>query len=364
MSPGPSRILHHITDGNSPLPSPRCPSLSQSQRFNSDPEMAPSPPCSQHLIMARGIVRADTEEVVKDTPTIPLLTKHIQALKRKIRRFEERFEQEMNYKPSHNDKSANPEIFRLMSELAKTRKQLKELRLKQSVEELSEPENGRGEDGSSGRSIHHHQGELQTQQQQQQHLLHQPQQRPALEETVDSLLKRLKEKRQALGLPENMLEMTYGQMALEKMTLQKCLLYFESLHGRPGTKQEKNLVKPLYDRYQMVKRLLCASSPITTIEEEEGSDDDCVTELPTEPCRPAGPFSVEEEGDSDPAFVSPMDEVKAVRHPPRPPVTMANLHEASRSELLACLRETRAEKRRRRKALREFEDNFSRQMGR
>lgn len=32
-----------------------------------------------------------------------------------------------------------------------------------------------------------------------------------------------------------------------------------------GTKQEKNLVKPLYDRYQMVKRLLCASSPITTI---------------------------------------------------------------------------------------------------
>ncbi|KAG5262453.1 hypothetical protein AALO_G00275300 [Alosa alosa] len=363
QSPGPSRLLHHITDGNSPLPSPRCPSLSQSQRFNSDPEMAPSPPCSQHLIMARGFARTETEEPVKDLPSIPLLTKHIQALKRKIRRFEERFEQEMNYKPSHNDKSANPEIFRLMSELAKTRKQLKELRLKQSVEELVDPENSRGEDsngGGSGRSTHHHQGELQTQQQ----LHQQQQQRPTLEETVDSLLRRLKEKRQALGLPENMLEMTHGQMALEKMTLQKCLLYFESLHGRPGTKQEKNLVKPLYDRYQMVKRLLCASSPITTIEEEEGSDEDCVTEEPSEPCRPAGPVSTEEEGDSDPAFVSPIDEVKAVRHTPRPPVTMANLHEASRSELLACLRETRVEKRRRRKALREFEDNFSRQMGR
>ncbi|XP_031416714.1 protein FAM13C [Clupea harengus] len=360
MSPGPSRILHHITDGNSPLPSPRCPSLSQSQRFNTDPEMAPSPPCSQHLIMARGIARTDAEEVAKDTPSIPLLTKHIQALKRKIRKFEERFEQEMNYKPSHNDKSANPEILRLMGELAKTRKQLKELRLKQSVEDLADPESGRGEDSSSsGRSTHHHEGALQTQQQP-----HQQQQRPALEETVDSLLKRLKEKRQALGLPENMLDMTHGQMALEKMTLQKCLLYFESLHGRPGTKQDKNLVKPLYDRYQMVKRLLCASSPITTIEEEEGSDEDCVTELPTEPYGPEGPVHTEEEGDSDPAFVSPMDEVKAVRHTPRAPVTMANLHEASRSELLACMRETRVEKRRQRKALREFEDNFSRQMGR
>ena len=76
-----------------------------------------------------------------------------------------------------------------------------ELRLKQSVEDLADPESGRGEDSSSsGRSTHHHEGALQTQQQP-----HQQQQRPALEETVDSLLKRLKEKRQALGLPENML---------------------------------------------------------------------------------------------------------------------------------------------------------------
>ena len=55
-----------------------------------------------------------------------------------------------------------------------------------------------------------------------------------------------------------------------------------------------------------------------------------MTELPTEPYGPEGPVHTEEEGDSDPAFVSPMDEVKAVRHTPRAPVTMANLHEASR----------------------------------
>ncbi|KAL0180008.1 hypothetical protein M9458_025450, partial [Cirrhinus mrigala] len=50
QSPGPSRLIQHITDDNSPLPSPRCSSLSQSQRFNTDPESAPSPPCAQHLI--------------------------------------------------------------------------------------------------------------------------------------------------------------------------------------------------------------------------------------------------------------------------------------------------------------------------
>lgn len=80
-----------------------------------------------------------------------------------------------------------------------------ELRLKQSVEELADQDNGKGEDSngsSNGKSTHHHQGELQIQQQLQQQ---QQPQRPTLEETVDSLLKRLKEKRQALGLPENML---------------------------------------------------------------------------------------------------------------------------------------------------------------
>ncbi|KAG9267297.1 protein FAM13C [Astyanax mexicanus] len=350
QSPGPSRLIYSITDGNSPLPSPRCASLSLSQRFNTDPESAPSPPCFQQLIMPRAVVRPGAADDAKDVPSIPLLTKHIQALKRKIRKFEERFEQEINYKPSHNDKSANPEMFRLMSELARSRKQLKELKLKQSVEESQGQENGEPIDvcrNSNG---------LQEATELQQH-------KPSLEETVDLLLKRLMEKRQALGLPDNMKEMTHRQMALEKLTLQKCLLYFESLHGRPGTKQERNLVKPLYDRYQMVKHLLCAIPTITTIEEEEGSDEDYVQNTPPPPRQPT-PESMDEEDDeedSDPAFVSPLDEVKAVRHPG---LTMSNLHAASKSELLECLRETRAEKKRRRKAIREFEEQFFRQMGR
>ncbi|XP_064176083.1 protein FAM13C [Anguilla rostrata] len=352
QSPGPSRLLHHITDGDSPLPSPRCASFSQSQRFNSDTEAAPSPPCSQQFIMARGIVRTEPAGGAKDTLSIPLLTKHIQTVKRKIRKFEERFEQERKYRPSHNDKTANPEMFRLMNELAKSRKQLKDLKLKQSVDELRDDR--RIALTEICRYNNDQQGATE------------PQHKPCLEETVDALLKRLREKRQALGLPDNMKEMTQNQMVLEKITLQKCLLYFESLHGRPGTKQERNLVKPLYDRYQMIKQLLCASPSITTIEEEDDSDEDCAQRrlalscLATSPVAPDEPPCPQEE-DSDTAFVSPLDEVKAVR---QPAITMSNLHEASRPELLECLRETRVEKRRRRKALREFEEQFFKQMGR
>ncbi|XP_013878788.1 protein FAM13C [Austrofundulus limnaeus] len=336
----------------SPLPSPRC--ASPSLRFNSDPDTAPSPPCSQQYILCRGL--GDRTEGSEDEfpPSISFLTKQIQNLKRRVRRFEDQFEQDMKYKPSHNDKYSNPEMLRVMSELAKARKQLKELRLRQSVFESKEPEPSdvcRFGSGQIGSSDH----------------------KPSLEETVESLLRRLREKRRSLGLPDNMKEMTQAQMVLEKITLQKCLLYFESVHGRPGTKQEKNLVKPLYDRYQMIKRLLCVSPTICTIEEEDGSDEESPSSSlgPSPPPPPPPPphrgtwsAASEEDSDrdSDPAFVSPIDEVKAVRQ--QAALTTANLHEASRSQLLECLRDTRAEKKIRRKVLKEFEEEFYRQTGR
>ncbi|XP_028435030.1 protein FAM13A [Perca flavescens] len=155
----------------------------------------------------------------------------------------------MNYQPSHNDKYSNPEMVRVMGDLAKARKQLKEMRLRQSVFESDEPD---GPENSYRSAMDQH---------------------PSLEETVESLFRRLREKKQALGLPDDTKEMTQAQLVLEKITLQKYLLYFESLHGRAGVKQ-KNVVKPLYDRYQLIKRLLCASPTITTIEEEDGSDED------------------------------------------------------------------------------------------
>lgn len=71
-------------------------------------------------------------------------------------------------------------------------------------------------------------------------------------------------------------------------------------------------------------------------EEEDGSDEDSVSSMTVEelpvppPQRMARPTANEEDSDrdSDPAFVSPMDEVKCVEQ--QTAVTTANLHEASR----------------------------------
>ncbi|XP_035853655.1 protein FAM13C-like isoform X2 [Sander lucioperca] len=346
---GGGALLQLLGGGASPLPSPRCPSLSH--RFNSDPDSAPSPPCSQQYILCRGPDRTEGSEDPACPPSIPSLTRHIQALKKKVRRFEDQFEQQMNYQPSHNDKYSNPEMVRVMGELAKARKQLKEKRLRQSVFESEEPD---GPESSCRSATDQH---------------------PSLEETVESLFRRLREKKQALGLPDDTKEMTQAQLVLEKITLQKCLLYFESLHGRVGMKQ-KNVVKPLYDRYQLIKRLLCASPTITTIEEEDGSDEDSPPAATPPPRRASSELDGQqrdgeqqdgeqrdgEQQDGEPALVSPLAEVKSVR--PLAALTTANLHEASRSELLRCLRQTRTEKKLRRKALREFEDEFHRQTGR
>uniref|UniRef100_A0AAY4AAE9 FAM13A-like domain-containing protein n=1 Tax=Denticeps clupeoides TaxID=299321 RepID=A0AAY4AAE9_9TELE len=289
-SPGPSRILHHITDGNSPLPSPRCPSLSQSQRFNTDPEAAPSPPCSQHFIMARGIGRSEPEEGAKDTPSVPLLSRHIQTLKRKIRRFEERFEQEMNYKPSHNDKSANPEVFKLMSELAKTRKQLK------------------GEPSAAGLLL-----------------------------ALSSL------PRVPLGPSDGPGEDHAAEVP--------------AVLREPGTKQEKILVKPLYDRYQMVKHLLCATPTITTI---VSPDPRPGVRVPAGRGQNGAP--VDHHHGESPRGVQVQPRLRGF---PFYYAQCVNVRcSVCRVELLQCLRETRAEKKRRRKALKEFEDHFFRQMGR
>uniref|UniRef100_A0A4W5PGD4 Family with sequence similarity 13 member C n=1 Tax=Hucho hucho TaxID=62062 RepID=A0A4W5PGD4_9TELE len=361
MTPSPSPLLQRLAVGDCPVPSPRSHNLSLGHRFNTDPETAPSPPCSQHIRMAHYTVRTEPAEGANKAPSVTTLNRHIQNVRKRIRRFEEHFEQERQYRPAHNDRTAHPEVSRLMRDLTKSRKQLKELKLKQCAEGLREQQKG----GNTGtcRSTSESKGAMEH--------YHNSNNKPSLEETIDSLMKRLMEKREEEGLPDNIKEMTPAQMAVEKVTLQKCLLYFESLYGRPSTRQEKTLMKPFYDRYRQVKQqLLCSPTTIpviTTIEEEEGSDEECVkdiTWLPHTALRCASSDESLRLPHSEVAnmpLVSPLEEIKGLQPPS---VTTATLHEASRSELLEQLRVTRAEKKRLRSALRVFEDHFYTHTGR
>lgn len=65
--------------------------------------------------------------------------------------------------------------------------------------------------------------------------------------------------------------------------------------------------------------------------------------------------------ETEPVRVLLPDEKKEIK---QPALSMSNLHEATMPVLLDHLRETRADKKRLRKALREFEEQFFKQTGR
>ncbi|XP_062257591.1 protein FAM13B-like isoform X1 [Platichthys flesus] len=364
--PNTSPLLSCFTTADGPVPSPRCPNLSHSLRFNLDPETAPSPPSSQHIHMARCSIHPEPDE---GSVTVSVLNRHIHTLRRRIRHFEERFEQERHYKPAHNDKTSDPEMARLMKELIKTRKQLKELKLRQTEEAGL-----RGRGRFKTRRTNTDQGEAAPTGTELQQLNNNGNTKPNVEETVNMITNRLKERRRELRLPDHIKEMTHYQMTMEKTSMQKCLLYFESLHGRPTTKQERTLMKPFYDRYRLLKQLLlfsAASTVITTIEEEEDSDEGHPKQrsprqqpdwLKSPRCASSEELlqlpSLEM---SETPLVSPLEETRSLQ--PQI-ITLDTLHEASRSELLDHLGVARSEKRRLHKTLREFENHFYTQTGR
>uniref|UniRef100_A0A8C6YS29 Family with sequence similarity 13 member C n=1 Tax=Nothoprocta perdicaria TaxID=30464 RepID=A0A8C6YS29_NOTPE len=315
---GTSRLLYHITDGDNPLLSPRCSIFSQSQRFNLDTESAPSPPSAQPFMMPRSTSRCNCEDC-KEPQTVAQLTKHLQSLKRKIRKYEEKFEQERKYLPSHGDKSSNPEVLKWMNDLAKGRKQLKELKLKMSEEQNSTSTAPQRNDRCESTGVSKEPGTQEA---------GSTEPAPSVEETMDTV----------------------------------CFIMFSF----QVTKQEKNLMKPLYDRYRIIKKLLATPSLITTIQEEEDSDEDrsqSSHELSSSPvsCLPVDEHLCYAQEESEPAHVSPLDEKKVYR---KTALSMSNLHEATMPVLLEHLRETRADKKRLRKALREFEEQFYKQTGR
>ena len=57
--------------------------------------------------------------------------------------------------------------------------------------------------------------------------------------------------------------MSREQVAAEKVALQKALLCLEERHGRPAQKRDRDLVRPLYERYRLVKRLALKSGSVS-----------------------------------------------------------------------------------------------------
>ncbi|KAF7223605.1 protein FAM13A isoform X2 [Nothobranchius furzeri] len=349
------RLIRQLLEEDSdPLVSPRFYAYGQSQQYLDDTEVPPSPPNAHSFISRRRSSSLGSCDDEREELTSAQLTKRIHVLKKKIQRFEEKFEDERKYRPSHSDKAGNPEVLRWVNELAGLRKELKDRKLIKSEEDL--PPLTRQRSNTLPKSF----GSQLDKKPQQEKVP-----KPPVESTLESTLKKLQEKREEVDRPEDIKEMTREQIGAEKVALQKALLHYEGIHGRPVTKGEREVMKPLYDRYRLVKQILCRATTIPVIEEEDGSEDDGDTKTQFNvSVRPElGVFSFMDPMDEEvDGFISPVDELSPSKT--TADMGLSNLHSASMEELVEQLQETKEEKKRIRKSLKEFEDQFFRQNGR
>ncbi|XP_029091221.1 protein FAM13A isoform X3 [Monodon monoceros] len=359
LSPQAGRLIRQLLDEDSgPMLSPRFYAYGQSRQYLDDTEVPPSPPNSHPFMRRRSSSLGSYDDGQEDL-TPAQLTRRIQSLKKKIRKFEDRFEEERKYRPSHSDKAANPEVLKWTNDLAKFRKQLKESNLKIPEEDLSPRMRQRS--NTLPKSFG---SQLEKEDEKKQELVDKAL-KPSVEATLESIQRKLQEKRVETSRPEDIKDMTKDQIANEKVALQKALLYYESIHGRPVSKNERQVMKPLYDRYRLVKQILSRASTVPIIEEEEGSEDDSSTK-PEFTVTLKTDFSarcfLDQFEDVTDGFISPMDDKMPSKC--SQDTGLSNLHAASIPELLEHLQEMREEKKRVRKKLRDFEDNFFRQNGR
>uniref|UniRef100_A0A5F8GTX1 Family with sequence similarity 13 member A n=1 Tax=Monodelphis domestica TaxID=13616 RepID=A0A5F8GTX1_MONDO len=382
LSPQAGRLIRQLLDEDSdPMLSPRFYAYGQSQQYLDDTEVPPSPPNSHSFMRRRSCSLGSYDDYQEDL-TLAQLTRRIQSIKKKIRKFEDRFEEERKYKPSHSDKVANPDVLKWTNDLAKFRKQLKETKLKTSEEELEPLTRQRSNTLPKSFGSPLEKDEKKREAAEKANL-------PAIEATLDCIMKKLREKRIENNYPEDIEDMTRDQIALEKVALQKALLYYESIHGKPATKSERQIMKPLYERYRLVKQILSRANTVPihgspsnrrrspllqpiiegetasfykdVKEEEEDSSDDYITKqdfgIPVET-----DFYFLDHLDDIDRFLSPGDE----RFHLKGGLDMGfpNLHAASLNELLELLQDMKEEKKRLRKKIRDFEDNFLRQNSR
>ncbi|XP_067423364.1 protein FAM13B isoform X2 [Emydura macquarii macquarii] len=378
LSPQAGRMNNHPLEDCHPVLSHRSLDFGQSQRFLHDPETLDSSSKALSFVRTRRASFSSKDDKREDRTPYQLVKK----LQKKIRQFEEQFEKDKNSKPSYSDIAANPKVLKWMTELTKLRKQIKDEKHKCSDGEFVPQTRPRSNTlpKSFGSSLDHEDEENEDEPR-----VVQKEKKPTKEATLELILKRLKEKRVERCLPEDIKKMTKDHLAEEKTSLQKSLLYYESQHGRPVTREERHVVKPLYDRYRLVKQMLTRASitpilgspstkrrsqilqPIIEgetahffeeIKEEEEDGDSLSSEF-----NDILKTAVQTQSISSPVENSESDVEEGQEKLTRD-LRLSSTRAASMPELLEQLWKARAEKKKLRKTLREFEEGFYQQNGR
>ncbi|ELK03056.1 Protein FAM13B [Pteropus alecto] len=336
LSPQAGRMNHHpLEEDCPPVLSHRSLDFGQSQRFLHDPEMLDSSSKALSFARIRRSSFSSKDEKREDRSPYQLVKK----LQKKIRQFEEQFERERNSKPSYSDIAANPKVLKWMTELTKLRKQIK---AKISITDVSSwfsnvDAKHKSSDGefvpqtrprsntlpkSFGSSLDHEDEDNEDEAR-----VIQKEKKPSKEATLELILKRLKEKRVERCLPEDI----------------------------KVTREERHIVKPLYERYRLVKQMLTRASITPVLEEEEEEGISLSSELTDILKTAVQAQSSLENSESD---VEENQEKLALD------LRLSSTRAASMPELLEQLWKARAEKKKLRKTLREFEEAFYQQNGR
>uniref|UniRef100_A0A8P0T6W9 Protein FAM13B n=2 Tax=Canis lupus familiaris TaxID=9615 RepID=A0A8P0T6W9_CANLF len=348
LSPQAGRMNHHpLEEDCPPVLSHRSLDFGQSQRFLHDPETLDSSSKALSFTRIRRSSFSSKDEKREDRTPYQLVKK----FQKKIRQFEEQFERERNSKPSYSDIAANPKVLKWMTELTKLRKQIKDAKHKSSDGEFVPQTRPRSNTlpKSFGSSLDHEDEENEDESR-----VIPKEKKPSKEATLELILKRLKEKRVERCLPEDI----------------------------KVTREERHIVKPLYERYRLVKQMLTRAS-ITPVlgspstkrrgqmlqpiiegetahffEEIKEEEEDGVTlssELTDILKTAVQAQSSLENSESD---VEENPEKLALD------LRLSSTRAASMPELLEQLWKARAEKKKLRKTLREFEEAFYQQNGR
>ncbi|XP_029072802.1 protein FAM13B isoform X2 [Monodon monoceros] len=354
LSPQAGRMNHHpLEEDCPPVLSHRSLDFGQSQRFLHDPETLDSSSKALSFARTRRSSFSSKDEKREDRTPYHLVKK----LQKKIRQFEEQFERERNSKPSYSDIAANPKVLKWMTELTKLRKQIKDAKHKTSDGEFVPQTRPRSNTlpKSFGSSLDHEDEENEDESR-----VIQKEKKPSKEATLELILKRLKEKRVERCLPEDIKKMTKDHLVEEKTSLQKSLLYYESQHGRPVTREERHIVKPLYDRYRLVKQMLTRASITPVL----GSPSTKRRGQMLQPIIEGETAHFFEEIKAQSSLENSESDMEENQEKLALDLRLSSTRAASMPELLEQLWKARAEKKKLRKTLREFEEAFYQQNGR
>uniref|UniRef100_A0A1L8DD74 Putative family with sequence similarity 13 n=1 Tax=Nyssomyia neivai TaxID=330878 RepID=A0A1L8DD74_9DIPT len=293
-----------------------------------------------------------TRDIMKKMPSVAItpdervkqINNRLSKLKKRVAQFEVNFEKDYGYKPPRIETLNDKAMKSIVSEIQKLKRE------KYCIK--SDPITGHVDAKDAPMTQERPHGDIKLSQ---------------MQETLTDIEMVLQERRKEEDRPEKMEDLTVDQLMQEKTAIQRGLLYLESIYGRPNSREERDLARPLYDRYRQIKRMLNRSSVLNA----SGSG---VAELPTILEHEAMAFTVTATPSTD---VTPPSVPSTAESPSETTMSSSkstdstedssvneNVHTLSIHELWQQLDAVRDEKRDLRRQIKEFEHSFEKDNGR